>query len=107
MFLAGYLVVWTAIGIGAFFTARALRALDPGWLAWDSAGPWVAGGAIVTAGLYQLTPLKSACLRHCLGAKFLSIHPAWRVSTCALDLWRAAACVGLTGVTTSVRKSLA
>ena len=30
-----------------------------------SAGAWVAGGALIVAGVYQLTPLKTACLRHC------------------------------------------
>ena len=44
---------------------RGLRALSPGFLAWDAYGPWVAGSALAMAGLYQLTPLKTACLRHC------------------------------------------
>jgi predicted metal-binding membrane protein len=35
------------------------------FLAWHRAGPRVAGGAIAIAGLYELTPLKSVCLRHC------------------------------------------
>jgi predicted metal-binding membrane protein len=44
---------------------RAVVSAGTGWLAWDRAGPYVAGGALVAAGLYQLTPLKDLCLRHC------------------------------------------
>jgi len=46
-------------------TAPGLQWSAPSFLAWDKQGPWVAGGALAVAGLYQLTPLKSACLRHC------------------------------------------
>jgi predicted metal-binding membrane protein len=62
-FGAGYLAVWTAYGLAAYGFARALT--GAGFLAWDRAGPYVAGGALAAAGLYQLTPLKRACLRHC------------------------------------------
>jgi predicted metal-binding membrane protein len=65
LFLASYLLVWTGYGLAAYAAYRAVAALDHGFLAWDRAGPYVAGGALIAAGLYQLTPLKSACLRHC------------------------------------------
>lgn len=64
-FVAGYLVAWTAFGLAAYAVYRGIRALNPGFLAWDAYGPWVAGGALAFAGVYQLTPLKTACLRHC------------------------------------------
>ena len=32
---------------------------------WDNGGPYLAGGVIVAAAVYQLTPLKDVCLRHC------------------------------------------
>jgi predicted metal-binding membrane protein len=41
---------------------------DIGWLAWDRGGPYAAGGAIVAAGLYELTPLKRLSLRRCRSA---------------------------------------
>lgn len=44
---------------------RGLRELAPPVTAWEERGPWVAGGAVAASGLYQLTPLKHACLRHC------------------------------------------
>src|SRR5581483_4941645 len=37
----------------------------PGFLSWHRAGPYVAGAAVGLAGIYELTPLKSVCLRHC------------------------------------------
>jgi predicted metal-binding membrane protein len=64
-FVAGYLAVWVAFGLAAFALYRAVAALDPALLAWDRGGPYVAGGAVMAAGLYQLTPLKAMCLRHC------------------------------------------
>lgn len=65
LFLAGYLAVWTAFGLGAYALFRGIASLDLGFLSWDEQGPLVAGGAIVAAGVYQLTPLKRFCLNHC------------------------------------------
>jgi predicted metal-binding membrane protein len=62
VFVAGYLVVWSAVGVPAYFAWRALR--QP--LA--DAAPWagrLAGVIVVTAAIYQVTPLKTVCLRHC------------------------------------------
>jgi predicted metal-binding membrane protein len=60
--LIGYLAAWTAYGAVAFALARL-----GGHLAEHSpdAAPWVGAGALVVAGLYQLTPLKDFCLAHC------------------------------------------
>jgi predicted metal-binding membrane protein len=65
VFVSSYLVVWAGMGIVAFGLYRGLRDASLGFLAWDRDGPWVTGGAIVAAGLYELTPLKQVCLRHC------------------------------------------
>jgi predicted metal-binding membrane protein len=65
LFVLGYLFAWTAYGLAAYAVYRGIRAASPSFLAWDGDGPWVAGGALAAAGLYQLTPLKAACLRHC------------------------------------------
>jgi predicted metal-binding membrane protein len=65
IFVAGYLTAWTAYGLLAYGVFRVVMAIDGGVLAWDRAGPYAAGGAIVAAGLYQLTPVKDICLRHC------------------------------------------
>jgi predicted metal-binding membrane protein len=65
LFVCGYLLTWTAAGLVGYGIIRAGDALSLDFLAWDKAGPYVAGGVIVAAGIYQLTPLKDVCLKHC------------------------------------------
>jgi predicted metal-binding membrane protein len=65
VFLAGYLAAWTAYGVAAYAVYRGIVAVDDGFLSWERGGPYVAGAALVVAGVYELTPLKSVCLRHC------------------------------------------
>ncbi|WP_037494180.1 DUF2182 domain-containing protein [Solirubrobacter soli] len=61
VFTAGYLIVWSAVGVLAYGVAR----LAGDTLAWDGAGRWVAGGTLVVAAVYELTPLKDVCLGKC------------------------------------------
>ena len=65
IFAASYFAVWTVYGLAAFGLYRGVRALDIGFLNWDRGGPYVAGALVALAGLYELTPLKQVCLRHC------------------------------------------
>lgn len=65
LFLAGYLAVWTVYGLVAYSVFRLVTSFDTGWLAWDEVGPYAAGGAIVAAGVYELTQLKRRSLRRC------------------------------------------
>jgi predicted metal-binding membrane protein len=65
IFIGGYLVAWAAAGLAGYLIVEGVRSLDLGFLAWDEAGPYVAGGIVAAAALYQLTPLKDVCLRHC------------------------------------------
>src|SRR5438270_8581371 len=65
IFMAGYLAVWTGYGLAAYGLFRLVTSFDIGWLAWDEGGPYVAGGVIVAAGIYELTPLKELSLRRC------------------------------------------
>jgi predicted metal-binding membrane protein len=65
LFAASYVAVWAVVGIAAFAAYRGIRAADFGFLAWDRAGAWIAGAAVVAAGLYELTPLKRASLGRC------------------------------------------
>jgi predicted metal-binding membrane protein len=67
IFIAGYMLAWTAFGLTAYGLYVGLRALSIDVLAWDRAGRWVAVGVIAAAALYQLTPAKDACLRRCRG----------------------------------------
>jgi predicted metal-binding membrane protein len=64
-FCLSYLAVWTLYGLVAYGLYRLIVHFDFGFLDWDSGGRYVAGAAIAAAGLYELTPLKSVCLRHC------------------------------------------
>ena len=76
-FVGGYLLTWAAAGLFAYAIFEIARSLDLGFLAWDSDGPYVAGGVIVAAAVYQLTPLKDVCLRHCRSPlTFVLMH--WR-----------------------------
>ncbi len=65
IFALTYLAVWTVYGLAAYGLYRLVVHFDFGFLDWDRGGRYIAGGAIVAAGLYELTPLKSVCLRHC------------------------------------------
>jgi predicted metal-binding membrane protein len=101
IFVVGYVAVWTVYGLAAYGLFRALRAADPGFLAWDRQGPLVAGTAVVAAGVYQLTPLKHACLRHCRTPLHFVMH-RWRggdAGALAMGLehgaWCLGCCVGL------------
>src|SRR5438093_7758814 len=62
LFSAGYLAVWTGYGLLAYGVFRLVTSFDIGWLAWDQGGPYVVGGVIAAAGLYELTPLKRLSL---------------------------------------------
>jgi predicted metal-binding membrane protein len=65
LFAAGYLAAWTVYGLAAYGLFQFVTSLDLGWLAWDRGGPYVTGGVIVAAGIYELTPLKARYLRRC------------------------------------------
>ncbi|MFN2593696.1 MAG: DUF2182 domain-containing protein [Actinomycetota bacterium] len=65
IFVGSYLLVWTLYGLAAYALYRGLRALDLEFLDWSRGGPYVVSVLLVLAGLYELTPLKNACLRHC------------------------------------------
>jgi predicted metal-binding membrane protein len=71
-FAAGYLLTWLGAGVAAYAVIRGVRALDLTWLAWDRAGQYVAAGVILAAALYELTPVKSRCLRHCRDPELLT-----------------------------------
>jgi predicted metal-binding membrane protein len=77
VFVAGYLVTWTATGLGFYGVVVAARAVDLGGITWDQTGRYIAGGVIVAAGLYQFTPLKQTCLTKCRDP-FLFLLTSWR-----------------------------
>lgn len=96
LFLAGYLAVWGAIGVGADLLADGVPALGmaaPGLRAYS---PLAAGGVLVLAGLYQWSPLKATCLRHCRSPMGALLHH-WRdgrLGAFRMGLGHGAYCLG-------------
>ena len=101
VFVAGYLAVWAAFGLVAYGVYRLLAAADSSVLHWDGGGRWVAVAAVAAAGVYQLTPLKRICLRHCRSPLHFLLHgwhsgPAGAVRMGAVHgLYCAGCCWGL------------
>jgi predicted metal-binding membrane protein len=77
LFVLGYLVTWTAAGLLGYGLYELGKAISGDAFAWDNAGPYLAGGIILAAALYQLTPLKDVCLRHCR-SPFMFLITHWR-----------------------------
>jgi predicted metal-binding membrane protein len=65
LFTLAYVLVWGAAGLVAYGVFRAGKALFGSELAWHSGGRWVAAGVLAAAAVYELTPLKDACLGKC------------------------------------------
>jgi predicted metal-binding membrane protein len=88
-FLGGYLFCWLAFSAIAATLHQALEG--------DAfANPHAAAALLVGAGLYQLSPLKNACLAHCRSpAEFLTRHYRPGLSgALRLGLLHGAFCVG-------------
>jgi predicted metal-binding membrane protein len=94
LFTAGYLAVWTGYGLLAYGVFRLVTSFDFGWLAWDRDGPYAAGGVIIAAGLYELTPLKRVSLRRCRSAPHGNAFQSGRT--------HGFACVGCSGALMAV-----
>ena len=75
LFTAGYLAIWSAFSLlaaGAQIALTRLELLSPIEL---TVTAWLGALFVAIAGVYQLTPLKDACLRRCRSpAEFLSSH---------------------------------
>jgi predicted metal-binding membrane protein len=65
LFVGGYLISWTAFGLAAYGLLELIRSLSIDALSWNNGGRYLAGGVILAAAIYQLTPAKDACLTRC------------------------------------------
>jgi predicted metal-binding membrane protein len=76
LFVLGYALVWGAFGVPAYFGTLGLQAV----VAHDSALahwlPKIGAATLLAAGVYQLSPLKNACLKHCTSPLHFILH-AW------------------------------
>jgi predicted metal-binding membrane protein len=77
LFVAGYLVAWSAAGLVGYAIYELGSAVSGDVFAWENAGPYLAGGIVLAAAVYQLTPLKNTCLRHCR-SPFAFLVQHWR-----------------------------
>jgi predicted metal-binding membrane protein len=95
-FVAGYLVVWAAFSLAATLAQWGLERTGLVSMAVTSGSATFIGAILLCAGLYQLTPLKTACLRFCQSpVLFLSSH--WRggaVGACRMGVVHGAYCLG-------------
>jgi predicted metal-binding membrane protein len=98
LFVAGYLAVWAAVGAVAYAIAAAENGVADGFFGWDRAGRLIAGGTLLLAAVYELTPLKEACLARCRapiafllgswrpgrsgGLRMGAVHGAWCAGCC-------------------------
>ena len=96
-FTAGYLAAWagfSAIAVSLQWTFERTGLRSPMML--NTTSRIMAGSILLLAGLYQFTPLKEACLRHCRGPiQFLS--QTWRPGiggAFAMGLHHGAYCLG-------------
>jgi predicted metal-binding membrane protein len=77
VFVAGYLAVWGGFSLAATAAQWGLDHLALLSPTMVSVSPMLGGALLVGAGIYELTPLKRACLAHCRApAYFISKH--WR-----------------------------
>lgn len=65
LFLLGYLVTWAGFSAAATLAQWGLHSAALLTPMMASASPLLGGALLVAAGVYQLTPLKDACLTHC------------------------------------------
>ena len=95
-FVAGYVAVWGAFSLVATVLQWALEQaalLSPMMV---GTSPILGVGLLIAAGIYQLSPLKHVCLRHCRGPlDFIMRH--WRKGTggaLVMGIEHGAYCVG-------------
>ena len=77
MFVSGYVLIWSLFALAATGAQMGLDRLSLLSPAMASASPLLGAGLLIAAGVYELTPLKHACLAHCRApAHFIARH--WR-----------------------------
>ena len=97
-FLSGYILVWTAFSLAATIAQWALDRAALLTSAMASASTILASAVLIAAGVYQWTPLKDQCLRHCqLPIEFIMRHGGFRrqpLGSLRLGVRHGSYCVG-------------
>ena len=81
LFAAAYLAVWAAFSLAAAGLQWWIESRIEPVMAQGLSSRWASGALLLGAGVYQLTPLKDACLRQCqspLGFLMSRWRPGWR-----------------------------
>jgi predicted metal-binding membrane protein len=65
LFAGGYLLTWAAAGVVAYVVGFSAAKILGDAFAWDKAGRALAGGTLIVAAVYEVTPLKDVCLGKC------------------------------------------
>jgi predicted metal-binding membrane protein len=96
LFVAGYLLMWSMIGAVAFLVLHALQAWLP---AGNMTALRVGALLLAVAGVYQLTPLKQACLRYCRSphrgdALLVGRRALGQLGAVRAGLWSGVSCLG-------------
>ena len=96
LFVGGYLLAWSAAGLIGYGIFQLGKAVTGDLFSWDDAGPYLAGGIVCGAAIYQLTPLKDVCLRHCRSPfAFLMQHwHAGRLGSLRMGVVHGGWCIG-------------
>jgi predicted metal-binding membrane protein len=84
-FTSAYVAVWSLFSLLAVGLQWALEHAGAMSAMMSSRIALLSGGLLIAAGLYQLTPLKSVCLRHCRSPAHVIAHH-WRPGV--LGAWR-------------------
>lgn len=96
VFTVGYLLVWGVFSAGATAAQWALDQLAMLSPSLTTISPMVGGALLIAAGIYQFTPLKQACLRHCrspLGFVLNHWHDG-RIGALRMGIEHGAFCLG-------------
>jgi predicted metal-binding membrane protein len=92
--VVGYLAAWAIFGAIVFAAALLAAQLATGA---PDVAPWVGAGVVMSAGIYQLTPLKDFCLRHCRSPVAFLLHVSsykGRLRDLRVGLYHGLYCIG-------------
>jgi predicted metal-binding membrane protein len=96
LFAAGYLLVWCGFSLAATFLQWGLDTAGLLSVTMAFGNETLAGAVLAFAGLYEWTPLKDTCLRHCRSpTEFLVRH--WRqgaLGAVLTGMWHGIFCFG-------------
>jgi len=93
-FAGGYLLAWLGFSLAAVLLQWLLEraGVVHGMMMWSTSA-LLSGVLLILAGLYQLSSLKSVCLRNCRApAEFISSH--WKMGPLGMGLKHGVYCVG-------------